>query len=183
MSSVQGKGMTGGQNEYVFNSLLKVEIEVWYDCAILECEATATCWTACRGRGLQRRKQGATASLAAIKEFSIGSVLAAALIRTSCKKNSTRIALNLFFAENVFLFNSGRPWQEISWKLWHIMVWCHASHRQEASTRSWLAFLIGLLIVIGERFFWSPSNILSPLWKHILWALYQIDTWNKSKRM
>lgn len=114
MSSVQGKGMRGGQNECVFNSLLKVEIEVWYDCAILECEATATCWTACRGRGLQRRKQGATASIAAIKEFSIGSVLAAALISTSCKKNSTRIALNLFFAENVFLFNSGRPWQEIS---------------------------------------------------------------------
>lgn len=53
-------------------------------------------------------------ALAATKEFSIGSVLAAALIRTSCKKNSTRIALNLFFAENVFLFNSGRPWQEMT---------------------------------------------------------------------
>lgn len=90
--------MGRGQNKYVFNSSLKVKIEVWYDCAILECEATAACWIACRGRRIKRRKQGVTASLAATKEFSIDSVLAAALIRNSCKKKSTRTALNLFLA-------------------------------------------------------------------------------------
>lgn len=80
-----------GQNKNVFNCSLKVELEVWSGCAILACEATATCWTDCRGRRFKRRKQGATASLLdATKEFSIGSVLAASLIRNSCKKLSTR---------------------------------------------------------------------------------------------